>query len=147
MKAIKWPSKCLHIRWMSGNQWYSKWQVSLHAWCMSWRAMSEFCFMEVMCASLGCFVFLWDGCRRFIYWFCNIGNLPLGQPPPNMNVAYRKPMVLVRSQLLAHRSDPDNDESAIVGWSLKMCHLAVKWRPWAESSPQIVMFHSWYFPL
>lgn len=59
--------------------------------------------------------------RRFIYWFCNIGNLPLGQPPPNMNVAYRKPMVLVRSQLLAHRSDPDNDESAIVGWSLKMC--------------------------
>ena len=97
-----------------------KWQVSLHVMMNDvWASFhgSDVRFFGLLC-------FLSDGCRRFIYWFCSIGNLPMGRPPHNMNVAYRKPMILVRSQLLAHRSDPENDESAIVGWSLKICHLA-----------------------
>lgn len=59
--------------------------------------------------------------RRCIYWFCNVGNVP-EERPHIANTAYRKPMILVRSQLLAHHSHPDDDTTPITGWSLKVCY-------------------------
>ena len=100
------------------------WRFGLWVFCVikyCQRAAAEQTFDIAFCALSDidsvCVIY-----RRFCYWFCNIGNVGQGRPPLQMNTAYRKPMVLVRSQLLSHHSDPENDESPIVGWSLKMCY-------------------------
>eukprot|EP00438_Fugacium_kawagutii_P014567 Skav232310 [mRNA] locus=scaffold882:682917:684446:- [translate_table: standard] len=67
--------------------------------------------------------------RHYIYWFCNIGNVP-EERPHVANTAYRKPMILVRSQLLAHHSHPDDDQTPITGWSFKVCYG--RWFPRAR---------------